>query len=88
MINSAYNGNTVTDVKLNKRDLKDVTEYGYGFWLRFMMRFPTQIYEGKKDAWYFIARLANKEQYTDQLMGDRLLAVFQGLSTKNKIKTF
>lgn len=60
--------------------MKDVTEYGYGFWLRFMMRFPVPLFDGKKDSWYFIARLTNKEDYSDKEMGDRLLAVFQGLS--------
>lgn len=45
-----------------------------------MMRFPVPLFDGKKDSWYFIARLTNKEDYSDKEMGDRLLAVFQGLS--------
>jgi hypothetical protein len=44
------------------------------------MRSPVPLLDGKKDPWYFVARLTNRDDYSDKEMGDRLLAIFQGLS--------
>lgn len=76
VINAAYNGKAVADVKIEKKDLNDVSEYGYGYWLRFMSRFPVPLTRGKDAPWYFVSRLTVNDQYTNMAYGDRLLSVF------------
>lgn len=41
----------------NEEELDNVSEYGYGFWCRFLTRYPTQLIEGLKADWSFISRL-------------------------------
>ncbi|CAK56140.1 unnamed protein product (macronuclear) [Paramecium tetraurelia] len=53
-------------------------EYGYGFWMRFLTAYPQRLNNGKNEAWYFVARLANQEKYDNIRMGDRMLALWQG----------
>jgi len=33
------------------------TEYGYGFWARFLTAYPVKLPNGKNAPWYFMARL-------------------------------
>ena len=61
--------------------LKDVRQYGYGFWFRYLTRYPVPLFQGKKEPWYFISRLTNKPKYGNVEMGDRVLAVWQGLQS-------
>jgi hypothetical protein len=59
-------------------DLKDLVEYGYGFWARFLTAYPDRLLSGKNAAWYFIARLTVNKNFDNVRMGDRTLAMWQG----------
>lgn len=76
MINASYNGKSVADIEFEEKDLIDICEYGYGFWMRYLTRFPEPMYDGKRDPWYFVSRLTSNENYENNEMGDRLLAIF------------
>ena len=76
LLSAAFDGNAVVDTVLSKSDLKDVTEYGYGFWFKFMTRYPSQLLSGKKDPWYHVSRLTSNDPYDDLKFGDRVLAIF------------
>lgn len=65
-------------MKLTGDKLKDVREYGYGYWMRFMTRHPAPLFSGKKEPWYFISRLTSNANYGNLGKGDRLLGVWQG----------
>jgi hypothetical protein len=56
----------------------DIKEYGYGFWFRFLTLYPTRLWEGKNQPWYFVVRLTTNTPYSDAGFGDRLLAIWQG----------
>jgi hypothetical protein len=58
--------------------VRDGSEYGFGFWFRFMTRFPRVLYKGLEDKPYFLARLTRNLDYQDAEMGDRTLLVLQG----------
>ena len=34
------------------------TEYGYGFWFRFLTKYPENLEEGAKEPLYFISKLS------------------------------
>lgn len=70
---SPFDKFTDTDGVPNK-----ITEYGYGFWLRFLTTYPKRLWNGKNQAWYFVARLTRNQPYGDAGMGDRTLAIWQG----------
>lgn len=53
-----------------------ITEYGYGFWFRFLTHYPARLWSGKNAAWYFLARLTFNVPVTDAAFGDRVLAVW------------
>ena len=55
-----------------------MTEYGYGFYARFLTAYPTRLLSGKDAAWYFIARLTKNSPNGNMGMGDRVLAIWQG----------
>jgi len=40
VLNAAFDSNPVVDTVLRKSDLTDTVEYGYGFWLKFLTRYP------------------------------------------------
>lgn len=44
------------EVKADTSPVK-LNEYGYGFWVRFMVLYPTPTWPGKIAPWYFLARL-------------------------------
>lgn len=39
------------------KDNDELSEYGYGFWLRFLTAFPERLLNGKNQPWYFVSRL-------------------------------
>jgi hypothetical protein len=59
-------------------DLENVTEYGYGFWMRFLTLYPVRLIPGKNAAWYFVSRLTMNLPAKDGALGDRMLAIWQG----------
>jgi hypothetical protein len=76
LIDAAYDKPAVADSVVVGEDLSDVSEYGYGFWLKFMTRHPAPLYNGKNSPWYFVSRLTRNNPYKNAEMGDRVLAVF------------
>jgi hypothetical protein len=66
----------VSTVEINGKDLSDSSEYGFGFWMRFLTRYPTPFYEGKQAPWYFIARLTSNKPYANVNFGDRTLGLW------------
>lgn len=68
----------MADIKVPDEALKDVNEYGYGYWSRFLTRYPEPLYEGIKEAYYFMSRLTSNDPYDNVNMGDRVLAVWLG----------
>ena len=62
---------------INKRtEPKNLVEYGYGFWLRFLTIYPERLPNGKNEPWYFVSRLTTNEPYDNIRMGDRTLAIW------------
>ena len=78
IVDASYNAGPVADIKVGNENLKDSSEYGYEFWLRFMTRHPTRLVNGKNAPWYFVARLTRNNPYGNISMGDRTLAIFLG----------
>lgn len=76
MIDADYDKAAVADTVLTGDDLSDVSEYGYGFWLKFMTRHPAPLVSGKNAPWYFVSRLTRNNPYRNAEMGDRVLAIF------------
>lgn len=76
LMNTGYNGKAVIDSVVEGEDLEDGSEYGYGFWMRFLTRYPVPLYEGKKAPWYFVSRLTKNNPYKNVGLGDRVLAIF------------
>ena len=66
----------MADLQVTGDKLKDVREYGYGFWMRYMTRYPVAMFSGKKDPWYFVSRLTSNQNYGNINKGDRLLAIW------------
>ena len=54
----------------------DASEYGYGFWMRYLTRYPVVLTNGKTDPWYFISRLTMNDPYGNIGFGDRMLGVW------------
>jgi hypothetical protein len=52
------------------------TEYGYGFWARFLTAYPVRLANGKNAPWYFMSRMTSNKNYGNIGMGDRTLAVW------------
>ena len=66
----------VSEAAVSGKDLEDNSEYGFGFWLRFLTRYPTPLYQGKTAPWYFVARLTSNNPYANVNFGDRTLGVW------------
>ncbi|CAD8058815.1 unnamed protein product [Paramecium sonneborni] len=62
----------------NEEELDNISEYGYGFWCRFLTRYPSQLIEGLKADWSFISRLTKNQNKGDMNYGDRTLAIWLG----------
>lgn len=60
----------------DKDNLKDLEEYGYGMWIRFLTTYPTRLLNGKDAPWYFVARLTKNNPGDNTGMGDRMLAIW------------
>lgn len=54
------------------------TEYGYGFYIRYLQEYPVQLKFGKQAPWYIVSRMTNNQKHDNIGMGDRLLAIWQG----------
>ncbi|CAD8140693.1 unnamed protein product [Paramecium octaurelia] len=74
---NAHNENSPRVIKEFRSDVA-FTEYGYGFWARFLTAYPVKLPNGKNAPWYFMARLTQHENYDNIRMGDRILAIWQG----------
>lgn len=48
VIDASHKGDAVAEIDIDDEDLRDSSEYGYGFWLRFMSRYPEPLYDGLK----------------------------------------
>jgi hypothetical protein len=46
--------------------------------MRFLMRHPVPLYNGRNAPWYFISRLTQNKNYGNVNFGDRTLAIFLG----------
>jgi hypothetical protein len=73
---AGFDKDPVAIINVKEVDLKDSREYGFGFWFRYMTRYPSALLNGKREPWYHLARLASNDPYKDLQLGDRNLAVF------------
>ena len=78
ILDAAHNRPAVVDTEVTGSDLRDVREFGYGFWFRYLTRYPSQLLKGKNADWYFVSRLTSNQDHSDSKSGDRVLAIFQG----------
>jgi hypothetical protein len=76
IVDAAFNRGAVANTRITGEDLKDVSEYGYGFWMRFLTRYPVALMAGKRAPWYFVSRLTTNNPYGNIEFGDRTLAVW------------
>jgi hypothetical protein len=77
-VDAAFNKGPVADTKIPADDLKNVREYAYGFWMRFLTNYPEPLLSGKNAPWYFVSRLTRNNPYKDVEQGDRTLGIWQG----------
>ena len=63
-------------VNIEEKKDTDLSEYGYGFYARFLTAYPTRLLSGKDAAWYFISRLTKNSPNGNTGMGDRVLAIW------------
>jgi hypothetical protein len=54
----------------------DLSEYGFGFWFRFLTTYPERLLAGKNAPWYFLARFTKNIPFGDINLGDRILAIW------------
>jgi hypothetical protein len=73
---AAFDKPAVADIKVNQADLKVARDYGYGYWMRFLTRYPTPMISGKIQPWYFISRLTRNNPYGNVEIGDRVLCLW------------
>ena len=66
----------LADIQPTAENLKDIREYGYSYWIRYLTRHPKPMYQGKKEPWYFMSRLTSNKEYQNVEKGDRLLAIW------------
>ena len=59
-------------------DLNGVKEYCFGFWIRYLAKFPIAMKLGNRAPYSIIARLSRNSEYGDVRVGDRTLAVWLG----------
>ena len=76
MADVAFNKDPAAVMTVKKEQMGEVSEYGFGFWLRWLSRHPVAVL--KRENWHFVARLTTNDQHRDIQMGDRTLAVFLG----------
>ena len=79
IVDSAYDDvKPLADIEATPENLKDIREYGYSYWVRYLSRHPKPMYQGKSEPWYFMSRLTVNKEYQNVEKGDRLLAIWQG----------
>jgi hypothetical protein len=78
VLDAAYDGDRVFEKQFGDGELIKLKEYGYGFWCRFLTTYPSRLWLGKSQPWYFLARLTTNVPHSDIGPGDRTLAIFQG----------
>lgn len=66
------------DLTIKPEQIKDARDYSYGYWMRFLTRYPSLLMDGKNQPWYFVSRLARNDPYGDVALGDRVLALWIG----------
>lgn len=71
-----YDGQPVIEKAFTPEELEDPSEYGYGFWMRFLTDYPRRLISGKNAPWYFLSRLTRNIPHQDIGMGDRTLAIW------------
>ena len=77
LLDSAQDGDiTIRRIKLTEQLPSDLNQYGYGFWMRYLTRYPFYQWAGKNQAWYAVSRLSLNNPGADIGMGDRLLAIW------------
>ena len=76
ILDAGFKGNDIARIDISEGDLEDSSEYGYGFWLRFLSKHPDQLLNGLDKPKYFVGRLTENVPYKDQQQGDRALATF------------
>jgi len=54
----------------------NLSEYGYGFWARYLTAYPVRMISGKNAPWYFVSRMTSNKNYGNAAMGDRVLAIW------------
>jgi hypothetical protein len=47
ILDAGFTLGPVKDLKYDSKVLKDTTEYGYSFWMRFLTRYPVPMLNGK-----------------------------------------
>jgi hypothetical protein len=57
IIDSSFKGDAVADIRVSDGDLTDSSEYGYGYWFRFLSRYPSELLIGKTEPHYFVSSL-------------------------------
>jgi protein transport protein SEC24 len=83
---SSSEGEATAAYEFDDEELQDASEYGYGFWMRYMSEFPKP-YTMPKNKYHFISRMTSNKEYQDfSKYGDRTLAIFLvGIQLKIKI---
>ncbi|CAK59383.1 unnamed protein product (macronuclear) [Paramecium tetraurelia] len=69
---------SVLDLKVGDDKIRGANEYGYGYWIRWLTRWPQKQMKGISEPWYFISRLTKNDPYDNINMGDRILAIWLG----------
>lgn len=79
MLDSAFDSKEPLINKVfSDEEMNDVSQYGYGFWCRYLTRYPTELKSGKQASFYIMARLTKNKKLGDANLGDRALALWQG----------
>lgn len=77
IIDTSSSSKPAVEVEVPSDNLpEDVSEYGYGFWFRYLTTYPDRLNPGKNAPWYFLARLTTNIPHADIAMGDRILAIW------------
>lgn len=57
MILSSYDEKFAFVREWTENELKDVSEYGYGFWAKYSSTFPTELPTGLKGDYFMLSRM-------------------------------
>ena len=74
---STSSSDSIADSVIEGKDIGGATDYGYGFWIRWLSRYPDEMLTGRaKNTFYFVSRLTTNKNFNDVEMGDRVLAIW------------